>query len=315
MNDINLLYCFDSGYDKQTFVSIYSILSKIEETVVNIFIIHKNPETFEKYRLEILKNKKIGNIEIYQFDKNISNYPNLSKKHVSEATYYRLFISDYLPDNLEEVIYIDSDVYCLSAPDSIFKNTFKNMKLENRTIGVSTEIIKESPDHDLFKNLKMDQSKYFNAGVMFIDYKKWLERTSVHDFLNLVKTYANKIIFWDQDILNKKFDGDYFEIDEGLNYRNLDKIEFPNNNKSIVLLHYVGNQKPWSIEGGFQDRSKIYFEYYQKAFNKKYHFEIKKNRVNSMSQLMKHIFTLNFLNAKYPSIYIFESLKTIFKPK
>ena len=123
MNDINLLYCFDSGYDKQTFVSIYSILSKIEETVVNIFIIHKNPETFEKYRLEILKNKKIGNIEIYQFDKNISNYPNLSKKHVSEATYYRLFISDYLPDNLEEVIYIDSDVYCLSAPDNIFKNT------------------------------------------------------------------------------------------------------------------------------------------------------------------------------------------------
>ena len=79
-------------------------------------------------------------------------------------------------------------------------------------ISVSTEIIKENKDHDLFVNLELEQDNYFNAGVMLIDYQRWLSFTKVNEFISLVEKYKNNIIFWDQDILNKKFDGKYSEF-------------------------------------------------------------------------------------------------------
>ena len=37
-------------------------------------------------------------------------FPNISGKHVSAATYYRLFIENYLPESLNSLIYLNSDV-------------------------------------------------------------------------------------------------------------------------------------------------------------------------------------------------------------
>ena len=40
-------------------------------------------------------------------------FPNLKDVHVSEATYYRLYMDDYLPDNLSSIVYLDADVVCV----------------------------------------------------------------------------------------------------------------------------------------------------------------------------------------------------------
>ena len=42
-----------------------------------------------------------------------------------------------------------------------------------KTIGVKTEIFKDTESRDLFNNLNMKSNNYFNAGVMFIDLKMW----------------------------------------------------------------------------------------------------------------------------------------------
>ena len=75
MMDLNVLYCFDSGYNTQTVVSINSILHKIDDIKLNVYIIHKNPETFTNYKLELINNPKIGRVEVYKFNRDISNYP------------------------------------------------------------------------------------------------------------------------------------------------------------------------------------------------------------------------------------------------
>ena len=53
---MNLLYCFDENYNRQTFISICSFLEQSEDDL-NIYIIHQNPESFKEYEVELRKEK------------------------------------------------------------------------------------------------------------------------------------------------------------------------------------------------------------------------------------------------------------------
>lgn len=311
MEILNLLYCFDKNYNIQSIVSIDSICRNIKDFEINIYIIHDEPETFEIHKRYLYKYENLNKIEVIKFNQDTLNFPNLINKHVSAATYFRLFITEFIPSDINFIIYLDSDVFCFNNPLKKIIDTFDQMKKNKKTIAASTEIIKKNKNHDLFLNLELIQNNYFNAGVMLIDYQKWQRETSISEFNVLLEMYKDKIIFWDQDILNKKFDGNYFELDEKLNYRKITNNNIEDSLQENYFIHFVGNNKPWTIEAGCDNVSKIYFENYKKIYGKKYHFKNKDSKLKSISALFKNIFSFNFLNANYPISYIAESLKTI----
>ena len=111
---MNLLYCLDSNYNIQGLNSINSILDKVNKKL-NFYIIHNSPYKFEQM-VKKLSSYKEHNFNFYQFDNQRKNFPKVKNSHVSDATYYRLFISDYLPNNLEFITYIDADILCFKDP-------------------------------------------------------------------------------------------------------------------------------------------------------------------------------------------------------
>jgi len=311
VREFNFLYCHDSGYNLQTYVSIFSFLKQMKNSELNIYILHKEPETFNDYKDKLKKFENINKIEIYKFNKDLSHFPNLNKKHVSEATYYRLFISEFLPENLKKIIYVDSDVLCINNPEVDFENTFNDLEKFNKTIAVYPEIIKKSKDHDLFSNLELQYDKYFNAGVMFINFEKWAKEVSVDKLLEFVEIYKEKIIFWDQDILNKYFDGNYVEIKNILNFSVKSSIPVNSFIDNAKLIHYAGNHKPWTIEAGCEESSTIFFNLYQEL-NLGYYFFTKKNRLTkTLISIISDIISLKVFRTKYPMKYIKEAIKTM----
>ena len=46
--------------------------------------------------------------------------------HISEATYYRLFIEQHLPNDIDEILYIDPDVVCLNN-NHIYEHPYEYM--------------------------------------------------------------------------------------------------------------------------------------------------------------------------------------------
>ena len=56
----NILYCFDENYNIQGFCSIISMLEK-SSVSKDIYIIHKDPESFNQY-IEIIQNHKMAGI-------------------------------------------------------------------------------------------------------------------------------------------------------------------------------------------------------------------------------------------------------------
>ena len=53
---------------------------------------------------KIIQHEKLSKIETFVFSDNNYSFPNLKNTHVSEATYYRLFLEKYLDKNIQEFV-------------------------------------------------------------------------------------------------------------------------------------------------------------------------------------------------------------------
>ena len=112
---INFLYCFDSNYNKQAFCSMTSLLNHSSEKI-NIYIIHKDEVDVNFLPPQVLDANSLNKIKVKKYDKKISNFPNIKNSHVSEATYYRLFVDDYFNNEFDDFVYLDADIICVNDP-------------------------------------------------------------------------------------------------------------------------------------------------------------------------------------------------------
>ena len=310
MKNFNLLYCFDEGYNLQTYASIHSISKNLSNSQLNIFIIHKNPDTFDDYKQEIEKLHNVSNVYIFEFTEEISNYPNLKNSHVSEATYYRLFISKYIPHHVDHIIYLDSDVFCINDAEYTLEYSIQNLLRSTHTISASTEIYKTTNNKDTFRRLDLENERYFNAGVMIIDYEKWIKNISIDEVVNLLKSQKNNLNNWDQDLLNIVFDGDYLELTNFLNFR----IYYPIPKRFFInysiFIHFAGNHKPWTLEGSYDSVSSIYFQLLDELGISSYNIKLKSQRLVALRIFIKYIVTLQIIKVYNPVKMFIENLKS-----
>ena len=271
MENINLLYCFDKNYNYQAFSSIISFLDH-SDSDLNIYIIHQNLNDLENIPENILSHKNLKTIEKYQFGEYTSLFPNLENAHISEATYYRLFISSILPKTVKNLLYIDCDVICVNTPNKIIHDTFKDLNASNFIISAKTEFDKKNSVEEVFNRLKLKSQHYFNAGVMFIDLVKWNQKEIQVLSTDIIENSKLKFTYWDQDILNIIFDGNYFHLTEALNYKvSLSKNDHHLDTSNIYFLHFQGSNKPWSVEGVLSTNSYFYQSNFKKLNIDNYH--------------------------------------------
>ena len=312
--DLNLLYCFDENYNEQAYVSINSIL-KHSNINLSIYIVHKDPKSFEMYEKMLRKNENIKSINLYKFKIPNLKFPNLNNKHVSLATYYRMFIEDYIPSHINFLLYIDPDVICLNDPKNEISKVLNELN-KSKNIISAREVGNENSSAEIYKRLNLKGSGYFNAGVIFINYKEWSKKNIKDKLIDLMRSNYENIIFWDQDVLNLYFDGDFNRIDKDLNYNFIkkfdDKSYIDSISKSILFLHYSGKTKPWSFEGVNLYSSRHYLELYRNLFNVTYHIERKKNKIQFILAVFESIYKLKFLKAEFPLKYLGTLIKKIF---
>jgi UDP-glucose:(glucosyl)LPS alpha-1,3-glucosyltransferase len=267
---MNLLYCIDKNYNDQCYTSIKSIVSNAK-VPIKIFVVHSEPASFSKEFVIKSSDNKVKQIEVIKFNEklisNKSKLPTNSKvPHVTLPTFFRLFIEELIPESLNEILYLDADVICMKNFEQEYHKLFHSMKKEKYVVGART-IGDAKGNAEMFERLDLKSKKYFNAGVMFIDIAEW-RRNNVGKALNNL-LYKGTYTYMDQDILNKHFDGNYYEIDTYMNY--LIKVTETNEVQPIVdkfvkdhakLIHYVGTDKPWHEQYADSKNSSYYQNYY-----------------------------------------------------
>lgn len=317
---LNFVYCFDENYNSQALTSINSLTEKSSEKI-NLFIIHENPKSLN---INLINKKNISELKVYDIEFEDIEFPNISGSHVSRATYFRFYLSKFLPDNLDFIIYIDSDILCLNDPTTVIEENIQMLKDSNYKLAARTEVLKSDKDLkvDPFSNLGMSGKKYFNAGLMIIDYQYWLENTIEESLFEIMFEYYEDIVFWDQDVLNKFFDSNYLELENICNFEigpasNIGDInydqEFIFNN--VIFLHYSGKGKPWQPNYVFYDSSQIFQEKYRSLGVRKYLLSHSSSIKGSKIKFLKNIIQFKFLKLEYPLSYLIFSTYALFKFK
>ena len=311
---ISFVYCLDENYNRQAITSINSLLNNVSEPI-NIFVIHNDPENFNAYAHIFKKHKKLNCLEVIKFTHNYT-FPNLENSHVSEATYYRFFISDLIPSDLDEITYLDADTVCLNDPLKEIKDSFELLKKSDQIVGCITEM-KSSDNRKKFNNLKMVGDNYFNAGVMIIDFKKWKKNNIQSGLLKKMREIYKEVEFWDQDVMNSYFDGKYLEINNNLNFRiNLgDEVQRQSklNDKKIYFLHYYGSNKPWSVEVANYQNASFYQKNYKNVFGNFMHIE-SRWITGDIKKLISKIFSKEFIDTSFVN-YFLSVVKAILQKK
>ena len=301
---MNFAYCIDVNFNIQCAVSIYSLLEKVN-TNISIHILHSKPSTFHKYMQSLKNHKNCKELTLHNLETEKYNFPNLENSHVSSATYFRLFLEKYLYDK-GEVIYLDADTIVLDNPIELIKEEITNMRSSGFYFGASLETTKKLTP-DIFERLGLSGSTYFNAGVMIFDFTNPKLKKSSKKLLLLTKNLGKKIKQWDQDVLNKFFDENYYQIDENLNFKLYEQGNLPNQDAKI--LHYLGSTKPWTFEGLQINNSKYYQKNYQEFFNESFFHVNSKWRKKTYFDLFVYVLSLKIFRKKNGTKILLSTLK------
>lgn len=281
---IDFIYCFDSNYLKQAMTSIYSLLDNVSEPISVHIITNINKDNI-KIPQQISIHKSLNEIHIYEISLSNLELYNLKSAHVTEATFYRLFLEDHI--KLKRfATYLDCDILCLRDPIKLIKQIYNKLDKNNLPVSFNTEI-KRGQGYDYFEKLGLKGSSYFNAGVMVFDLDLWKKYNVKSNAIDLISILKDKAIFWDQDILNVIFDEKFYELPVELNSRS--RIDEKNEN-NIIFHHFSGKYKPWTVGGIFQKNSNLFHTIYQKTYGKKYLISVNNNR-NTINQIIEKIKT------------------------
>jgi lipopolysaccharide biosynthesis glycosyltransferase len=202
---------------------------------------------FNKKQIEALK-EKFKNFSIEFIDmadqKIFENFKTTSYQTI--VTYYR-FLMPSLKPNVDKAIYLDVDTIVFSDIAELYSEN-----LENYSLGAVYDVF-VNENKKKFKSIKAklqlsESHKYFNAGVLLIDCKKWRTNSTTEELLKTEKLYKELLTYNDQDVLNKYFSDNYKLLDIKYNYvtgyapycrsHGNEKCEYFR--KNIVVRHFTG---------------------------------------------------------------------------
>ena len=295
------------------FTSMVSLLDKIDEKI-NINIIHNSKDVYESIPQYIKNHKNLNSINIHFFQNEKYIFPNLDNSHVSEATYFRLFIEDYIDKSHDFLIYLDADVVCIKNPIPYFNSKIQSMIDNDFTVAAMNDPGMPEIDERSI-NLGIKSGRYFNAGVMIINYSKWIDQDIKTKSTQIIKEKKEKLILWDQDVLNIIFDGKFQNIDQEFNYRmdilNFSDKEISSIQNNVYLIHYFGKSKPWTLKGINFGISEYYQSEFRKISKNKYHIVHKWKR-DSLKYIFEIILSTKLFKLKFPFRFIVEALRSFF---
>gem|GEM_PF-6106143 len=180
------------------------------------------------------------NIDLY----NISDSPyiDLFKGYFSRPVYWRLLVPHIVNNKTDKVLYMDADTLVRDDIEDVF-----NFDLKDNIVGACIDYldkIHKAVNNYVELNLEKN-SPYFNAGVLLIDVKKYLDNNIAERVFDIVYKNKDHLLAqgkWRQDDqygLNVALYNNWLKLPIHYNYGS--ELDF---NDDAKIVHFIGNGKP-----------------------------------------------------------------------
>lgn len=275
-DSIAVVLASDENYLLYLSVTLSSIIDNSDNNLNYDVIIFSNTVTsdYERRLLKMIKDHSNFQVRFFNVDKYISKYGSSIfrvKEHFTIATYYRFFIPSVMKE-FDKVLYLDSDLVVNKDIGKLFKIDLEDNYLAAvPSLGPISLYYLGSFKKYFEEVLRItDPNKYFNAGVILFNIKKFSDQT-LDQLIDKLKEIKKPILL-DQDIFNAVCDTKVKTLDQAWNLtvhiltdektKSLPQ-DLAQNLKNAIsepyILHYTSQNKPWnSYEVYFSD---IFWKY------------------------------------------------------
>lgn len=258
---VDVVFISDINYIQHLAVAITSLLENNLELISNIYIIN-NVEKIEEFNelINFINDKYKINITLLKIN-NTNMYDFKLTHHLTVATYFRLCFSELLPKDINEIIFLDSDIVVLGSLADMIPKDFNQ---QNYLYAV--DHLLELEELSRLKEMNFNGEKYFNAGVLYINLKKWREEKVHLLFQDILNKHNSKILWADQDVLNIAFEDSWGELDFKYNAFGLTEKD---DTQDYRIIHYTGSSKPWHFRNKHPYKN-LYWKYLKMTPFKRY---------------------------------------------
>lgn len=267
MNTINLLFSIDDGYVQQFMVTLYSIYQNSSHKAIAVYVLQKqllqkNAEIVDFcQKLGVTYHPVVIGEEAFEDAPTTDRYP--------ETIYYRLLAHDYLPENLDRILYVDADILCLNDIVSLYELDLGD-NLYAAASHTSDGNISELVNKLRLRNFEAES--YFNSGVLLMNLANIRKAVHRQDILDYIEQNSHLLLLPDQDVLNALYGHQTQQIpDEIYNYDARYNVLYYSRSsgkwnlnwviENTVFLHFCGRDKPWKKD--YRGRYNALYKHYQ----------------------------------------------------
>lgn len=275
---MNVVYASNNSYARHLGVSLYSLLEHnltAPSIKIHVLSMGLTKETIRRLS-EIVERfgRELTIIELGDLKARFSYEVDTGGFDLSIMA--RLFLGDVLPADMDRVLYIDCDTVILSSLEKLM-----HINLKGKILGAVME-------PTIYTSVKAQiglsiEEPYFNSGVLLIDMNRWRKEKVQQKLLDFYQKKGGKLFAGDQDTINGSLSGgiepispryNFFTNYRYFHYRHLirlspvyqfySKKEYRKAKRHPVILHYMGDERPWK-QGNFNHYRKAYERYLDKT--------------------------------------------------
>lgn len=231
----------------------------------NIYLIHSSLTNEQIQGIEDFINFHGHHFEGICIDKKIfSNAPIV--KHYSVEMYYRLLAYEFLPNDMERILYLDPDILVINELEDLY-----NEDIDGYLYAAAYHDLGKLKEINKIRLKPYEIEAYYNSGVLLmnlVEQRNFIKKEEIFDF---VEKNKRKLILPDQDVINGLYSKYIKDVDEILynfdarfyhyyKLMSMNKVnmDFVINNTRII--HFCGKKKPWhqNYTGKFHSLYKHY---------------------------------------------------------
>lgn len=275
---MNILYASNDGFARHLGTSMYSLFDKNKDAKeITVYVLSLGLSEENRGKLQVIADQfgrnlvilEMGDIrERFDFDVDTGGY--------DISIMGRLFMGEMLPETVDRVLYLDCD--------TVVVRSLKRMWKENLGDAVFGAVMEPTIYTAVKESIGLgEEDGYYNSGMLLVDLKRWREEHVQEKLLAFLKEKGGALFASDQDLLNGALKGQihtlmpkfnffpnyrYFSyktlVDHAPSYKAVSREEFREAKKHPVIIHYMGDERPW-IQGNLNHYRLAYERYLAKT--------------------------------------------------
>ena len=176
-----------------------SLFENNRDVPIHVHVLARGAEDFAQPVVDIVK-KYQGEISFY--DMSACQLPELpvngrnQRASIPIGTYFRLFLSEALPPEMDKVLWLDGDMVINGDISDLWEED-----VTDYAVGAVPDF--ENNNVHNMNRLGYDAAfGYFNGGVLLINLKHWRENHVFRSFMDYIEKHFELLNLYDQDVLN-----------------------------------------------------------------------------------------------------------------